>query len=116
MEEAERLADVVVVVDGGRVVAQGSPAELTSGTSAEQARFSARPALDLSSLRRALDPAVTVKEHQPGQYVLEGKIGPQVLATLTSWCVAQGVMPDGLTVGRRSLEDVFLELTGRQLR
>jgi ABC-2 type transport system ATP-binding protein len=116
MEEAERLADVVVVVDGGRVVAQGSPAELTSGTSAEQARFSARPGLDLDSLRRALDPAVVVVERQPGEYVLEGRIGPQVLATLTSWCVAQGVMPDGLTVGRRSLEDVFLELTGRQLR
>ncbi|WP_426566986.1 ABC transporter ATP-binding protein [Angustibacter sp. McL0619] len=116
MEEAERLADVVFVVDGGRVVAHGSPAELTSGTSADVARFSARPALDLDTLRRALDPAVSVVEHQPGQYLLEGKIGPQVLATLTSWCVSQGVMPDGLTVGRRSLEDVFLELTGRQLR
>ena len=55
----------------------------------------------------------SVLEPQPGQYVLQGTIGPQVLATLTSWCVAQGVMPDGLTVGRRTLEDVFLELTGR---
>jgi ABC-2 type transport system ATP-binding protein len=116
MEEAERLADEVVVVDGGRVVAQGSPAQLTSGSSAEQVRFSARPALDLSNLRRAMDPAVTVVETGPGQYVLEGPIGPQVLATLTAWCAGQGVMPDGLTVGRRSLEDVFLDLTGRQLR
>ncbi|GAA4355264.1 ABC transporter ATP-binding protein [Angustibacter luteus] len=116
MEEAERLADVVVVVDRGRVVGHGSPAELTAGTSAEQARFTARPALDLATLRRALDPSVVVLEPHPGQYVLQGPIGPQVLATLTSWCVAQGVMPDGLTVGRRSLEDVFLELTGRELR
>jgi ABC-2 type transport system ATP-binding protein len=39
-----------------------------------------------------------------------------VLSTVTAWCAAQGVMPQGLTVGRRSLEDVFLDLTGRSLR
>jgi ABC-2 type transport system ATP-binding protein len=39
-----------------------------------------------------------------------------VLAGVTTWCAARGVMPQGLTVGRRTLEDVFLELTGRELR
>ncbi len=116
MDEAERLADLVVVVDAGRVVAQGSPAALTSGEAADTARFTARPALDLDGLRRALDPAVRVVEQRPGEYLVEGTVDPQVLATLTAWCAAQGVMPDGLTVGRRSLEDVFLELTGKDLR
>src|SRR4051794_5710352 len=86
MDEAERLADLVVVVDGGRVVLQGAPAELTRGSAAERARFSARPALNLDTLRRALDPAVTVVEERAGEYVLTGRIEPQVLATLTAWC------------------------------
>lgn len=116
MDEAERLADLVVVVDAGRVVAQDSPAGLTRGDAADTARFTARPALELAALRRALDPAVRVVEQRPGEYLLEGTLDPQVLATLTAWCAAQGVMPDGLTVGRRSLEDVFLELTGKDLR
>ena len=116
MDEAERLADQVVVMDAGRVVAHGTPAELTRGAAADTARFTARPALDLDGLRRALDPSVHVSEPRPGDYLLEGDIGPQVLATLTAWCAAHGVMPDGLSVGRRSLEDVFLELTGRELR
>ncbi|GAB3591084.1 ABC transporter ATP-binding protein [Angustibacter peucedani] len=116
MDEAERLADQVVVVDAGRVVAQGAPADLTAGASADTARFTARPALDLDGLRRALDPGVHVAEQRPGEYLLEGTVDPQVLATLTAWCAAQDVMPEGLVVGRRSLEDVFLELTGKDLR
>ena len=38
------------------------------------------------------------------------------VADLTAWCAARDLMPEGLTVGRRSLEDVFLELTGSELR
>jgi ABC-2 type transport system ATP-binding protein len=117
IEEAERLADLVVVVDGGRVVAQGSPQQLT-GTrdAAESVRFAADPRLDLATLRSALPADVRVAEPMPGRYLVEGTIDPGVLATVTSWCAAQQVMPQGLTVGRRSLEDVFLDLTGRSLR
>jgi ABC-2 type transport system ATP-binding protein len=117
IEEAERLADLVVVVDGGRVVAQGSPQQLT-GTrdAAESVRFAADPRLDLATLRSALPADVRVEEPMPGRYLVEGTIDPGVLATVTSWCAAQQVMPQGLTVGRRSLEDVFLDLTGRTLR
>jgi ABC-2 type transport system ATP-binding protein len=51
-----------------------------------------------------------------GAYRVEGDIDPQLLATVTSWCAQHGVMPEKLTVERRTLEDVFLELTGRELR
>jgi ABC-2 type transport system ATP-binding protein len=117
MDEAERLADRVFVVDAGRVVAAGSPAELTGARgAAEQVRFGARPRLDLTALRSALPADVRVSEQSPGDYLVSGPVDPRVLSTVTAWCAAQGVMPEGLTVGRRSLEDVFLDLTGRSLR
>ena len=40
----------------------------------------------------------------------------RLLATVTAWCAAEGVTADDLRIERRTLEDVFLELTGRELR
>ncbi len=116
MDEAERLADQVVVVDRGRVVAAGTPAELTSAGAENTVTFHARAHLELAELRRALDPVTVIEEVSPGSYRLRGTVDPQLLATVTAWCAAHDVMPQGLTVDRRSLEDVFLELTGRQIR
>ncbi|HEX8496143.1 MAG TPA: ABC transporter ATP-binding protein [Actinomycetales bacterium] len=112
IEEAERLADDVVLVAAGRVVAHGSPQQLTdAGDSAEAVRFSAVPGLDLATMRDALPLDVHVGEPVPGQYLVSGLIDPLVLSIITSWCASHQVMPQGLTVGRRSLEDVFLDLT-----
>lgn len=116
MDEAERLADRVVVIDGGRVVAQGSPAELTRSSSGEALRFTAPERLDLAALRLALPELVRAVEPLPGSYLVEGAVDARVIATVTAWCAGQGIMPEGLSVGRRSLEDVFLDLTGRSLR
>jgi ABC-2 type transport system ATP-binding protein len=55
-------------------------------------------------------------EEAPGRYVVMGEVSPQSLAMLTAWCAAQGVMAEDLAVERRTLEDVFLDLTGRELR
>ena len=54
MEEAEALADDVVIVDNGRVVAQGSPAALTSTGPQQELRFRAKPGMDLTGLATAL--------------------------------------------------------------
>ena len=116
MDEAETLADDVVVVDAGRVVAAGSVTELTRGAAAGQLRWRARPGLDLDELLLALPLGTTAKESPAGQYVVEGTIDPQLLATVTSWCAGHGVLAEDLRLERRSLEDVFLELTGRELR
>jgi ABC-2 type transport system ATP-binding protein len=105
LDEAERLADHVVVLDAGRVVAAGTVAELTR--SEGELRFRATPGLDLTGLPGA-------REDVPGSYVVAGRVDPQRLADVTAWCAAQGVMPEGLR--SRSLEDVFLELTGREAR
>ena len=116
MDEAETLADQVVVVDSGRVVAVGSPDELTSGGATGTVRFQTAPGLDLASLSTALPSATSVTEVAPGRYQVVGPVDARFVADLTAWCAARDVMPSGLTVERRSLEDVFLELTGSELR
>lgn len=116
MEEAEELADDVAVIDAGRVIARGSPEDLCRGGAENTLRFSGRPALDLASLLKALPPDAAAVELTPGSYRLTGTVGPQLLATVTAWCAQNGVMPERLTVERHTLEDVFLELTGKELR
>ncbi|MFC5820475.1 ABC transporter ATP-binding protein [Nonomuraea sp. NPDC050478] len=114
MDEAERLADHVVIIDRGRVVAEGSPAALTGAE--RQLRFRARPGLALEELLNALPIGSAAKESPSGHYIVEGQVDPGLLATVTAWCAAEGVTADDLRIERRTLEDVFLELTGRELR
>ncbi len=116
MDEAERLADQVVVVDHGKVIAVGSPGELMAAGAGGSLRFDGPPGLDVGALAGALPAATRVDEVSPGRYVLYGTVDTHLLADLTRWCADREVMPEGLTVGRRSLEDVFLELTGADLR
>lgn len=114
LDEAERLADHVVVVDRGRVVADGSPRELTGD--AEQLTFRAEPGLPVAGLLGALPEGSTVAEPSPGSYVVDAPVGPELLAAVGAWCSENGVVPRELTTARRSLEDVFLSLTGREMR
>ncbi len=116
IEEAERLADHVHVLDQGRLLASGSPSELTSRGSGETIRFNAPGGLDLAALASALPPGSTVTAQPGGAYCVSGDVSPQTLAAVTSWCAGRGMMPERLTVGRATLEDVFLDLTGRELR
>lgn len=139
MDEAEDLADHVYVVDHGRVIASGTTRALLagddrreSGGSARTVRVEAEPGLDLAALRRVLDdltgalpnrPADTltdaawsVSEPTPGSYALVGPATPRALAVLTTWLADRDVLASRVTVGTRTLEDVFLDLTGRHLR
>lgn len=116
MDEAEQLADDVAIIDGGKVVAQGSPEELCRSGAENSLRFNGRPGLDLASLLKALPADSAAVEPAPGSYRVSGTVDPQLLATVTSWCAQHGVMPDRITVERHTLEDVFLELTGKELR
>jgi ABC-2 type transport system ATP-binding protein len=116
MEEAEALADQVVIVDHGRVVAAGTPAELTAHSGHQELRFRARPGMNVADLAAALPAQYRAEEQSAGRYLVQGRIDPSVLSTITSWCAAQGALADDVQVAKRSLEDVFLELTGRELR
>jgi ABC-2 type transport system ATP-binding protein len=117
MEEAERLADHVVIIDHGQAVADGAPAQLTG--SAGQLRFRAEAALDIDSLLAALPPGSAAKESPAGHYLIEvsgGVVKPALLAAVTAWCADRAVLPRSLQIESRTLEDVFLELTGKDLR
>jgi len=116
MDEAERLADDVVIVDEGRVVAAGTVAELTRTGAVGQLRFRATPGLDLDQLLMALPVGCSAKESPAGDYLVEGVVDPQLLAAVTAWTAGQGTLARDLQVETRTLEDVFLELTGRELR
>jgi ABC-2 type transport system ATP-binding protein len=116
MEEAERLCDHVVIIDKGRVVADAAPADLTG--SAGQLRFHAESGLDTDNLLAALPMGTAAKESPAGHYLVEvdGAVEPALLAAVTAWCAERGVLPNSLRIESRTLEDVFLELTGKELR
>jgi ABC-2 type transport system ATP-binding protein len=116
LEEAERLADDVYVIDRGRVIAQGAPAELTASRGRNSIRFEAKPGLDVSGLAAALPEDHAVSEVEPGVYRVVGQLTPHSLSAVADWLAQLAILPDALAVERRTLEDVFLELTGRELR
>ncbi|MEV0292305.1 ABC transporter ATP-binding protein [Nocardia sp. NPDC050710] len=116
MDEAEQLADQLVIIDHGQIVAAGTPAEVTAHGAAGQLRFTAPPKLDLTLLKSALPEGFSPRETSPGAYLVEGEIDPQVLATVTAWCAQLNVLATDIRIDQRRLEDVFLELTGRDLR
>lgn len=116
LTEAEELADRLVIIDHGKTVAAGTPAELMRSGAENQLRFTAPPRLDLSLLISALPEDYRATETTSGEYLVEGHIDPQVLATVTAWCARVDVLATDMRVEQRSLEDVFLDLTGRSLR
>jgi ABC-2 type transport system ATP-binding protein len=116
MEEAERLCDHVAIIDHGQLVAEGTPGQLTGTVG--QLRFRAEAGLDIDSLLAALPPASLAKESPAGHYVIEvhGAVDPPLLAAVTAWCAERDVLANSLRIESRTLEDVFLELTGKELR
>ncbi len=117
LDEAERLADKVAIVDAGRVIAYDSPQQLASATAtSDSIRFDAPSGLDLTALSIAVAPGCKASEDIPGSYRVEGEVTPDTLAATTAWCAGLGIMPRNLAIEQRSLEDVFLDLTGRGLR
>ena len=113
LDEAERLADRVVLLDAGRVVAAGTPAELTGGAG-DTLRFEGPPGLHLAELAGRLPIGVSLVEASPGGYLVTGSVDCPLdglaVAVVATWCSEQGLPPRGMAVGSRTLEDVFLAL------
>lgn len=110
LEEAERLADQIVIIDRGRVVAAGTAAELTASGGGTNLRFGAVAGLDVSALTAHLGAAVV--EEQPGEYLVDAPATPGAVAAVTAWLAERDVPLADLRAGRETLTDVFLRLTG----
>ncbi len=114
MDEAERLADTVHILDRGRLVASGSPLELTRGGTVATIRLVVTepfPPGAPASLTAALGPDIEVAQLDAQSLLVTGPADATTLGKVSRWCEEQGVVPESLTLGQRNLEDVFLELT-----
>jgi len=109
LDEAQRLADRVVIIDHGRLLASGTPAELMQGGPGDEVRFGAPPGLDAEGLAGAI--GLAVREISPGEYRVSGPPLPATVAAITAWLAEHDLPLGDLRAGRQSLEDVFLRLT-----
>jgi len=117
MDEAERLADRIAILDGGHLIALDTPAGLTRGqsTNATEVRLSTEGEVDLKALTR-LGAARAAHAEAPGVYVVETGDAPALLVELAALLRDAQIPLRELRVGRSSLEDVFLRLTGKEMR
>jgi len=117
MDEAERLADLIHIIDRGRMIASGTPLELTRGGTSTIRLVVTKPFPDGApeSLRAALGRRLEVTTTSEVSLLITGPADSTTLATVSAWCEREGVLPESLNLGQRTLEDTFLELTGREL-
>ncbi|MBA2535735.1 MAG: ABC transporter ATP-binding protein [Rubrobacter sp.] len=113
MEEAEKLCDRVAIIEGGHIVALDSPEVLVQeGNPESSVLLAGIEGFDPSALQEL--EGVSRTEWDGGQLVVYGggALLPRVIVALDH----HGITPSEVTVGRRTLEDVFVEKTGRRIR
>jgi ABC-2 type transport system ATP-binding protein len=118
MDEAERLADQIHVIDRGRLIASGSPYELTRGSGESTIRLVVTepfPERALASLHATLGDETEVRRINERSLLITGPADATTLGKVSGWCEENAVLPESLSLGQRTLEDVFLQLTGREL-
>src|SRR5581483_6590314 len=116
MDEAEQLADRIGIIDRGRLAAVGDMESLgRRDTPDTTVRMVAPANLELAELR-ALSAVKDAGEDQSGVYLFETEDPASLLAEVTAWAKRAGVAVRELRVGRESLEDIFLRLTGDRIR
>lgn len=124
MDEAAHLADHVAIVDHGRVIAQGTVEGLTASRGEQILNMTTASPLPRAELEEHLNGEFSREAHEPFQVAsldseriqVSGPITPGVLAAIARWCAERDVQIRSLDLGDRTLEDVFLDLTGRNLR
>ncbi|MGB3709044.1 ABC transporter ATP-binding protein [Gordonia sp. (in: high G+C Gram-positive bacteria)] len=120
LDEAEELADQIVIIDSGRVVAAGTPAELVRHDAEGQLRFTVggTGAADIttSALQEVLPAGCHATISPTGEHLVVGDITPETIEQIARLCTARGALIESLNVASNSLQDVFLNLTGREVR
>jgi len=111
MDEAEQLCDRLVVMDNGKIVAEGTPRDLIARYSTREVLEVRLPPAEATAALSRLDGAAERVEVLPDRVLLYAHDGEAALSAVH----ALGVQPESALVRRSSLEDVFLHLTGRTL-
>jgi ABC-2 type transport system ATP-binding protein len=109
LDEAERLSDRVLIVDHGRLVAEGTTAELMAKGAGGEIRFGAPAGIDTTTLATRIGGRVV--EASAGEYIAAVAATPANVAALTAWLAENQLPLADLRAGRQRLEDVFLRLT-----
>lgn len=112
MDEAERLADLVAVIDHGRLLAFDSPARLIAGERAGPLLVTTTAEVETDALTAAVGAAV--RPDGVGRYLVEA--GPEAIPVVSAWFAEQDLPLTGVSVGGGGLEGVFLRLTGEGVR
>ena len=118
MDEAERLADQIHVIDHGRLIASGTPFDLTRGAGNTTIRLVVTepfPSDAPASLQSALGGSTMVQPINQQSLLITGPADATTLRKISAWCEQHNVLPESLSLGQRTLEDVFLQITGRDL-
>jgi ABC-2 type transport system ATP-binding protein len=116
LEEADRLADTIVVIDAGRVIAAGTAEALKARIGGDRLELQARPGDDPRPLAAALaglgsGPAAVHAE--TGRVILPVTDGPGILPDVATRLAANNLRVADLALRRPTLDDVFLTLTGQ---
>ena len=117
LEEADRLAHDLAIIDEGRIIARGSPAEMKAsiGTDVVTVEVEAPEALDHAAEATAV-PAVERVQIADGAAVVYVPDGARAVARIVIALDDAGIEVGNVSISRPSLDDVFLEATGHHLR
>lgn len=111
LAEVEVVADEVLIVAHGRIVAQGTPGQLAAAASQPAVRFAAPPGLDRVALAAAAGArSEDVVESAPGEYRIGGPATPARVAAVAGWLAEQAVPMSNLRTSGATLEEAYLQL------
>jgi ABC-2 type transport system ATP-binding protein len=118
LEEADRLADTIAVLDLGTVIASGTAEQLKAAIGGDRLELRAPPGEDLTALAAAmagLGSAPPTVDVDTGRVVVPVTDGPGILPDVAGRLAAAGLRVSDLALRRPTLDDVFLTLTGQPI-
>lgn len=130
IDDAQKLADYVYIIENGATVQEGTVSELIASDGTNRLQYSLNaPTLTCEQLLPAhlragveliekvpYTPARDGTPSVPGEYELVGALRPEHLAAFTAALAEHYLMPISLTMEPKTLEDVFLDISGRDIR